>query len=138
MALATKYYVYSETSHNRLLDNLCTMDSCHGTDCFCYTYGVFLTSEIRTTSIFWTTENADGPERQQLYKITSESGQRLKLWSKFRCIVTQRHLERPLIYSFLSILFSLGSVQSVSCIITLQATPLPQKILEFLNCFEAL
>ena len=63
-------------------DNLRTTDSRRGTDCFCHIYSVFLTSEIRTTSILRTTDNADGPERRQLYKITSESGRKSKPWVK--------------------------------------------------------
>ena len=101
-------------------DNLPTTDSCRGTDCFCHIYSVFLTSEIRTTSILRTTDNADGPERWQLYKITSESGRKSKPWVK---ISTHCYSAAPrkTVKWFDSV--RVVSIQSVSCIITLQATP---------------
>ena len=47
--------------------------------------------------------------------------------SKFRRTVNQRHLERPLSHSFLVDSLRVVSVLNVSCIQTLQATPLNSK-----------
>ena len=73
-------------------DNLRTTDSCRGTDCFCHIYSVFLTSEIRTTLLV----QKDG----SCTKSPSRADRDRNRGSKFRRIVNQRHLERPLSHSF--------------------------------------
>ena len=81
---------------------------------------IFLISEIRTTSTLRTMDNADGPERQQLYKITSESRWKSKPWVKFSTHWYSAAPRKTILVDSVC----LGSVQSVYCIITLQATPL--------------